>query len=261
MNEISHPVSIGLVQSDARGQGQARDPARQPRKAAEAYQSTDKAKPVDDRITILGIPAEQITPATQAALASLVAEVNFLRGAVRRLEKTGGGLKRDPSSRLPDIIPADLLMEHLNRALAEPLAPGAVRCLMLVYVSTFEDVRRSSGLLAANTLLSDVAMRMAKAEFTPWPEAAQRTDQVCGFRVVGFAGGSTLLGLSDLPPGAVDDTHLSRQVRDQCLESGFNVGGIDMSIALSVAAVMLSPQEGALTAIARADHLLRGSNI
>jgi hypothetical protein len=263
MNDISQPVGVGLVKTreDGRGQGNARDPGNQARKAAEAYQSTNKNKPVDDRITILGIPAEQITPATQAALASLVAEVNFLRGAVRRLEGAVANAKRDPAHRTADIIPADLLIESLNRLASEPMMEGASRTLVLAYLSTFEDVRRSSGLLAANTLLADMAQRMVKVEFTPWPEAVMREGELCRFRLAGFAGGSTLLGVADLPAGAVDETHISQQVRDQCLENGFNVGGIEMTVAMSVAAVIISPNEGAVTALARADHLLRGGNI
>jgi hypothetical protein len=63
-----------------------------------------------------------------------------------------------------------------------------------------------------------------------------------------------------LPLGAIDESHVSRKVRDQCLETGFNVGGIDMAVALSVAAVVISANEGVLTAMARVDHLLRGGN-
>jgi hypothetical protein len=266
MNEISQPTNIALVKprDEGRGQGQGkpREDGPPPKKVADAYKETNKTKPVDDRITILGIPAEQITPATQAALASLVAEVNFLRAAVRRLDSSAGA-KRE--GRDGEIIAQAALIPELSRLIADPLSPGVARVMVVAYLSTFEDVRRSSGLLAANTLLADLAQRMSRAEFTPSPDiVTDITKPAHGpgqfrFRAVGFAGGSTLVGLAELPDAALDETHVSRQVRDQCLDGGFNVAGIDMAVALSVAAVVMSTQEGALTAIGRADHLLRGS--
>ncbi len=270
MNDISQPTSAALVKprDEGRSQGNAREDRPPPKKVAEAYGVTNKNKPVDDRITILGIPAEQITPATQAALASLVAEVNFLRSSVRRLEGGIAVAKRDTAPADGELLPADIVLAHLARAAASPLPEGVVRVLVLAYLGTFEDVRRSSGLLTANTLLADLAQRMLKAEFTSTPSVvpditkpAAHTPGLFRFRAVGFAGGSSLVGIAELPVFDLDDTHVSRQVRDHCLASGFNVGGIEMSVALSVAAVVLSSTEGPLTAMARADHLLRGNSI
>lgn len=269
MNEIQQPANIALVRprDEGHGQGNGREPSgRPPKKVAEAYQENAKAEPVDDRITILGIPAEQITPATQAALASLVNEVNFLRANVRRLEAGSPKLKRDAKASESEVIPADLLPSYLSRIISEPLQAGVVRVLTLMYLSTFEDVRRSSGLLAANSLLADLAQRAVHAEFAPASENGAGTPVAHSpglfkFRLVGYAGGSSLVGLAELPAGTIDETYISRQVRDHCIENGFNVGGIDMAVALSVAAVVMSSNEGAMTAIARADHLLRGSGV
>jgi len=266
MNEIQQPTNIALVKprDDGRGQGKAREDRPPPKKVVEAYQETSKSKPVDDRITILGIPAEQITPATQAALASLVAEINFLRGAVRRLESGAALVKREAPPVEGEMLPPDVLMAQLGRLVQAAPPPGVCRILVLAYLGTFEDVRRSSGLLAANTLLADVAQRFARAEFTPTAEAAEPAAALplapgrFKFRLAGFAGGSSLAGVAELPGEAVDETHISRQVRDHCLATGFNVAGIEMSVALAVAAVVISPNEGAVTALARADHLLRG---
>jgi len=271
MNEISQPTNIALVkprdEGRSQGQGKPREDGPPPKKVADVYNETSKSKPVDDRITILGIPAEQITPATQAALASLVAEVNFLRAAVRRLDATAAA-KRDGRQHDGEIIAQEALVGQLSRLIAEPLPPGVARVLVLAYLGTFEDVRRSSGLLAANTLLADMAQRLTRAEFTPSADAVTDITKPAAhgpgqfrFRAVGFAGGSTLLGLAELPSAGIDDTHISRQVRDQCVETGFNVGGIDMAVALSVVAVVMSANEGVLTAMGRADHLLRGSSI
>ena len=41
-------------------------PGHPPRKVVESYQETERSRPLDDRVTIIGIPIEQITPSTQA---------------------------------------------------------------------------------------------------------------------------------------------------------------------------------------------------
>ena len=270
MNDIPQSSNVALInaRNEGRGQGKGGEGGPPPKKVANAYQEIAKAKPVDDRITILGIPAEQITPATQAALASLVAEINFLRSAVKRLDGKSAYNKNETKTAEVEVLPAAELMAQLSHALAPSPEPGVARVLVLAYLSTFEDVRRSSGILAANSLLADLAQRLSRAEFLPAPEPlpdgrtpATRDPGRFRLRLVGFAGGSTLAGLAELPQGSIDETFISRQVRDHCIESGFSVGGIDMAVALAVAAVVISANEGALTAIARADHLLRGSNI
>jgi hypothetical protein len=287
--QTSSPLPLVRTRDEGRSQGggAGQDHAGPPpKKVADAYNQNAKAKPVDDRITILGIPAEQITPATQAALASLVQEVNFLRSAVRRLENGAVIARRDGEPAEGEILPADLLPLHLGRFLAQPAPDGGARVLVLAYLSTFEDVRRSSGLLAANALLSDLAQRMNRAEFFPDPSVevpdAPPPDPIpmvtksgkvkmvrpetppraglLKFRMMGFAGGSSLVGLVEVPAAPIDETYISRQVRDYCLQTGFNVSGIEMSVALSIAAVTLSSSEGVLTAMGRADHLLRGSS-
>lgn len=257
MNDIQQTGQLAVVRrEEGRGQSGGREPGNRPSKmVAAAYQEIAKAKPVDDRITILGIPAEQITPATQAALASLVNEVNFLRAKVRRLESGVAVARRDSQPGEDELIPADLVQSYLSRALGTPPASGSARVLVLVNLSTCEDVRRSSGLLAANALLEDLAQRVLRAEFAPSPAPGAPATK---FKLVGFAGGSTLVGMAEVPVQDLDETFISRQVRDLTTAQGFNVGGIDMAVALSVAAVTISPNEGAVTAMARADYLLRG---
>ena len=84
-----NPVAVVQRRLEGQGQGGAKDaPRGQPsKKVAASYQDVVRAKSVDDRITILGIPVEQITPVTQAALAGLVAENNHLRNVVKRHER------------------------------------------------------------------------------------------------------------------------------------------------------------------------------
>ncbi|MBL8631570.1 MAG: hypothetical protein JNM81_18185 [Rhodospirillaceae bacterium] len=289
MSDIPTAGNIALVNADARSQGggTGRDRSPPPNKVANAYQEIAKNKPFDDRITILGIPAEQITPATQAALASLVAEVNFLRSSVRRFEGGQVLAKRDTQPAESEVLPADVLSIQLLKFLSQPAEAGHARVLVLAYLSTFEDVRRSSGLLAANSLLSDLSQRMNGVEFFADPSLEIPEDTsppqmvpvkgkngkikmlpvekpprpgLYKFRMMGFAGGSSLVGVVELPAAPLDETYIARQVRDHCLAQSFNVSGIDMAVALSVAAIVISANEGALTAMGRADHLLRGSN-
>jgi hypothetical protein len=265
MNDIGQPSVVAQVRPDGgrpQNQGQGRNPSAPPaKKVAEAYGDTAKAKPADDRITILGIPAEQITPATQAALASLVAEVNFLRGSVRRLE---AGIARDDATPGGEVLAFDQLLKELARAFAEPRAPDVARVLVLAYLTTFEVVRRGSGLLAANTLLADLAQRMLTAEFAAGPTTTPPAPHGPGqfrFRLVGHVGGSSLAGLAELPQAGLDETEVARQVRDHVLERGFDVGGIEMAADVAVAAVVVSANESGLTTLGRADHLLRGSGL
>ncbi len=292
MSDIQHTTNVALVQvrEDGRGSGGAagRDQGPPPKKVADAYTQIAKSNPLDSRITILGIPAEQITPATQAALASLVQEVNFLRANVRRLESASAVAQREGAPAEGEILPADMVSAKLGQLLVQPLEPGVSRVLVLAYLSTFEDVRRSSGLLAANALLSDLAQRMNRAEFFADPSTEVPEDNsppqmmpvkgkngkvrmvavpkpatpgLYKFNLMGFAGGSSLVGVTEMPSQPLDETYVARQVRDQCLITGFNVSGIDMSVALSVAAIVTSANEGALTAMGRADHLLRGGSV
>ena len=72
-----------------------------------------------------------------------MAEVNFMQASVRRLENAAAAKKRDPSTLELESLPADTLLTHL----AEPLPQDLARVLVMAYRSTYEDVRRSSGLL------------------------------------------------------------------------------------------------------------------
>ena len=69
-----------------------------------------------------------------------MAEVNFMQASVRRLENAAAAKKRDPSTLELESLPADTL-------LTQPLPQDLARVLVMAYGSTYEDVRRSSGLL------------------------------------------------------------------------------------------------------------------
>ena len=163
MPDIAQPETVRTVERrlDGRSQGGGgggKPALEQPaKKVAATYEEVAKAKPADDRVTILGIPVEQITPATQAALGGLVAEINFLRGVVKRHERAAPR-KGEPQGAL--VLDPETFVKALGAALAAPAPEGAGWVLALVHVQTYEDIRRSSGLLAANGVLADVAQRL-----------------------------------------------------------------------------------------------------
>lgn len=263
MSDITQPPSVATIQRrlDGRSQGGGRDATSPPaKKVVETYKEIDRTKPVDDRITILGIPADQITPATHAALASLVAEINFLRSMVNRFER---GAKSGASHQLG----GDQALEALAAALAAPVAPGESRVLVLANLNTFEDVRRSSGLLAAKSLLADVTSRFAAVAIVPFvsppaSDTAKPKPVVLEPRpmiAAGVIAGASMAGVISFEQGPVDETAVAEQVRDAILTEGFLVSGIEMTVSLTVGAVAASQGEGLLTAIGRVDHLIRGS--
>lgn len=241
-SDTARPVERRL---DGRSQGgHAGVPGQPAKKVAASYEEVAKAQPADDRITILGIPVEQITPATQAALGGLVAEINFLRGVVKRQEKSG---PRKPDAQTSAILEPDAMMKALGAGLAQPASPGTAWTLVLIHVPTYEDIRRSSGLLAANGVLADAAQRLKDFRLDAATEA---------FSVLGYAGGSNLAALTVVPTGH-DTGEVARAVRAHLTASGYMVSGIEMALVIKVAAAPIGVGESAVLALGRADHLLR----
>lgn len=249
MPDIPQPDTVKTVERRLEGQPQGRSaPSReQPRKAIESYAETARATRDDDRITILGIPFEQITPATQAALAGLVAEINYLRGLVKRYER--GGQRRGGEEGAAILEPA-AFVRTLDAALAKEPAEGETWVAVMVHVSTYEDIRRSSGVLAANAALADVAARLRDVELPVGAGAGAR------LAVLGYAGGSNLAGVMGLPVQDLDTSAVAAWVREKLLTGAYNVAGIEMALAISVAAAAVGPGESGLLALARTDHLL-----
>ena len=277
MPDISQPETVPTVQRRLEGQpqGGGRDtPRGQPsKKVAETYQEVARAKPFDDRVTILGIPVEQITPATHAALAGLVAEINHLRNVVKRhergFEKRGAPLQPDAA-----ILEPEEFFRVLGATLGQSAGEGLTWITVLVHVSTYEDIRRSSGLLAANSALADVAQRLKELRLNAMaappvqvsdaapagvsPSLASATATV-PFVLLGYAGGSNLAAITALPVASFDGAEVARAVREDLTSSGYVVGGIDMALAINTAATQVGVGESPLLALGRADHLLGSS--
>jgi hypothetical protein len=260
---------------DGRSQGGGQDAPRAhvPKKVVANYQEVAKTKPFDDRITILGIPVDQITPTTQAALAGLVAEINHLRNIVKRheqvAEKRGGKPVAQIQTSQTDILEPEAFQRVLAATLAQPAGEGMTWITVLVHVSTYEDIRRSSGLLAANSALADVAHRLKDMRLNtasdallpvsnPVPSAAPAVTTV-PFVLLGYVGGSNLAAITALPADGLDTAAVARAVYQHLTTGGYVVGGIDMALAIATAATPVGNGESPLLALGRADHLLRNS--
>jgi hypothetical protein len=261
MPDITQPETVRIVEQRLEGRSQGGHPgvSEQPAKKVVAnYEEAAKAKPSDDRITILGIPVDQITPATQAALGGLVAEINFLRGVVKRHERSG---PRKPDNQNTAILEPESFVKALGGMLAQPAPAGCTWVLLLVHVPTYEDIRRSSGLLAANGVLADVAQRLKDFPLEPLDPAAGTALAMAAamaktFSLMGYAGGSNLAALAALPVEQ-DTGAFSRAVRAHLTAGGYLVGGIEMALVIKAAAAPIGPGESATLALGRADHLLR----
>ncbi len=247
--------------SQGGGSGGKPGASEQPAKKVVAqYEEVAKAKPADDRITILGIPVEQITPATRAALAGLVAEINFLRGVVRRHEKSAAAKAEVPAA---GPLEPEMFIKALGGALGQPAPTGTGWALVLVHVPTYEDIRRSSGLLAANSVLADVAQRLGQFKGQPPDGTAGTVVEVAAamtntFVVLGYAGGSNVAALTAL--GAEEDPQgFARAVRTHLTQGGYTVAGIEMALVIKSAAAVVGTGESATLALGRVDHLLRSA--
>lgn len=269
MPDITQPETVRTVERRLEGRSQGGAPGHgaapdQPaKKVAATYEEAAKAKPTDDRITILGIPVEQITPATRAALGGLVAEINFLRGVVNRHEKSAG---RKPDTvqsagQTAGLLEPEMFVKALGGRLSQPAPPGMAWTLLLVHVPTYEDIRRSSGLLAANGVLADVAQRLkdfrpASVDPATGTVVEMAAAMANAFVVLGYVGGSNLAALTALPLDQ-DPAALARSVRAHLTASGYLVSGIDMALVIKAAAAPVGPGESATLALGRVDHLLR----
>lgn len=248
MSDITSPAGVVGVQwqeekpaSD--GEQNKRDvPAN---KVVETYEET--ARGINDSITILGIPIDLMTTQAQAAIGGLVSEVQFLKSKVRRYEALMAKAGADAPS---EALAGDRLIYAMDKTLAAPPQPGFDRELALVVVNTFEDIRKSSGLLAANAVLADVV-----AEIQGSPLQAEH---------VGIIGGPVLGVLlsksdhADAPqqPGAAPATTADR-VREAVEARGYTVAGLDMNLSFTVASVRVETGQSALQAIGLADHILK----
>lgn len=219
-------------------------------KVAETYEET--ARGTNDSITILGIPIDLMTSQVQASIGGLVSEVQFLKSKVKRYEAPMVKANAEaPNANGPvEALAGDRLVYAMDKTLAVPPEAGFTRELALVVVNTFEDVRKSSGILAANAVLADVA-----AEIQSSPLQSE---------LVGLIGGPVLGALLSKPdhvelpsdPGAPPPSTADR-VREAVEARGYSVAGLEMKLSFTVASVRVETGQSALQAIGLADHILK----
>ena len=147
------------------------------------------------------------------------------------------------------IVDPDGLMRALSGALSAPAPAGDAWALLLVHVPTYEDIRRSSGLLAANGVLADVAQRLKDFKMDLGAPGSP-------FSLLGYAGGSNLAALMALTPEQATDD-IARSARAHLTATGYLVSGIEMSLVIRTAVAVIGPGESATLALGRADHFLR----
>ncbi len=282
MPEIKEPESVMLVQGRLEGRGQDAGKGggeQPPKKVTETYEEAARSQPAEDSITILGIPLEQITAATHAALSGLVAENNYLRNALARHERKKSGQTKEPGPEQKGLLEYNAFVSALGASLAVSPGSGLSWVIILVHLKTYEALLRNSGLLAANGSLEDVGHRFTQINIggealnghasadsesslpTGGAPASLSEQQSMPTHLVlaGYAGGSSVSGLVALPAGITDTAVIARQVRDHICSEGFHVGGVDMALEVQVAAAVCGVGESPLLALGRVDQLLRAN--
>ena len=147
-----------------------------------------------------------------------------------------------------DVVPA--VGRALDATLSKEPPEGDTWVAILVHVATYEDIRRSSGVLAANATLADVAARLRDVELPLGDGHLARL--IC----MGYAGGSNLAGVMTLPQNDLDTSAVCDFLHKQLLASAYNVAGIEMTLEIVCGAAAVGAGESGLLALARTDHLL-----
>lgn len=250
MSDITSPSAIVNVQWQEEkpaddGDKKRHDPPAS--KVAETYEQN--ARSVTDHITILGIPVELMTNQVQAMIGGLVSETSFFKSKVKRLERLAA--KDVPAD--VQVLDSETFAVALDQALGSSPEPGRVRELVLIAVSTFEDIRRSSGILAANATLADVAAAVIESELP--------------VQCAGLIGGPIIAVLLSYPEAdwypeldAPPENELTTADRVRAVLEGrsYSVSGLEMNLSFKVAAARVETGQSALHAIGQVDHVLRG---
>lgn len=248
MSDIKPPTNVENVkwQEEKPTQEGGHRAQAPPEKVAETYEEHNRS--VTDKISILGIPIDLMTTQVQSTIAGLVSEVDYLKARVKRYEKQ---LLRTDAKPVDDVLLGDHFISTLDRALSLPLPTDHNREVVLVVVNTYEDIRASSGLLSANSVLADVASRIASAGLGADP--------------VGLVGGPMIAALLTKP-----ELSPIREAKDQKIpistadiirgvleETGYTVAGLDMSLRFTIVSLRVEAGQSALHAIGQCDHVLR----
>ncbi len=176
-------------------------------------------------------------------------EVDHLKAKVKRYESA---ISRKDGGVPGALLVGDRFIQVLDQVLESAPPPGQYRQLALIEVNTFEDIRKRSGLLAANTVLADVIGEIQDSPLEATP--------------IGLVGGQSIGALltdmdheSDQVATNTDDTPLTvaDKVRLLVEEAAYTVAGLDMKLSFTVASVRAEMGQDALQALGQVDHVLR----
>jgi diguanylate cyclase (GGDEF)-like protein len=132
------------------------------RALAEAGAAVPAAAAKADTVEILGVPQAEMTPAVRAAIQTLLAELEDLRGEVGRLKQrlahAEDAADRDP---LTGLLNRRGFLRELSRVRAFAQRYGAPASLVYVDLDGFKEINDRHGHAAGDAALKAVAERLA----------------------------------------------------------------------------------------------------
>jgi diguanylate cyclase (GGDEF)-like protein len=151
VNETSAvlPLAMNTNGDERRDQGKRRDGGRQG--------DDENRWPVTDAVSVMGIPAEMLTPQVRQALDTLVEETERLRQALTWSRERQVNLEK--LSDLQDFLPVDnrrAFVRDLENVLAQAAQLTTPASLVCLHVTNAEDIRRRFGRRALDQALAHV---------------------------------------------------------------------------------------------------------
>lgn len=194
----------------------------------------------EDRVTVMGVPAEDLPPQAQAVITQLTGEVGRLKAeletAQMRMRELEAEADEDP---LLPVLNRRGFRRELNRALAFARRYGVQLSLIYLDLNDFKRVNDAHGHAAGDAVLAGVAsMLMANLRASD---------------IVGRLGGdefAAVLWSADAAAVQQKAHLLEEMIAGQQHDIG---GGVSVAVGASAGAVELSAEEEPETAIARAD--------
>ena len=153
MSDIAQPGAVAAVDWQQDSQGQKRKPKGEVAKRAMAsYAASDRV--ITDEVTILGIPASDMSPQMQAAVADLLSEVQSLRAQL--------GLPVSTASIMPPsaVRHGHALIEATEPVVAKGVPDQRHMGVVVIDVANFDDLRGEHGTVVAIEAMEDLAERI-----------------------------------------------------------------------------------------------------
>lgn len=208
----------------------------QPAQAAE----TGAARPVEDTVSVMGIPAAELTPKVRDALMTLMAEVEQMRreltAARERLATLERLADRDP------LIPVSnrrAFVRELTRSMAHNERYGSTSSVVYVDLNDFKEINDTHGHAAGDEALRHVATLLERN--------VRESD------TVGRLGGDEFGIILDETDGIVA-REKAESLAATILESPLQYNGRDIPIRVAIGVYTFSGAEDVGHALAAADR-------